>query len=279
MSRTYLGLVALGSLAIFVASAADAFAYRGRHHYGYSTGAARARAIASIRGQVAQFDAIARQADAAAAAAQAKVGAANSRISTARETIASSEKEAHQASKDMASAEAELLEAAGPDSEIVQAKEGYDKARAEVQTQEHRVLNSPEYLAKLAKTEGTDEHARVVPQLRAEALENDENYQHAKNMVEVAKHKYMALRNDAVTHDTNWLSASEEKKKALLDQSAALNEGLKGGFQKLPAAQALHSAQRLSRQAKTYASSGRALLGQMGASAPGAPADALPSAK
>ncbi len=245
-----------------------AFAYR--HHRGYSGGNMRGRAIASIRMQVAAFDAIANRADEVAAENKVVVDAANSRISGDREAIDASHGDQRQANKDMAAAEAEMLDSAGGDSGLVKDKKRYEQARAALQSAESRVLHSPEYLAEIGKTEGDPEHADVVPKIRAKFLDEDEGYQHALTMWEIAHKAYSGERLDALTHDEHWLAASEEKRKALLAEAKALNDAKSGGLQKLPAAVNMHEAQRIAQQVRTYAAMGRSMLGSMGASMPAA---------
>jgi chromosome segregation ATPase len=246
-----------------------------RHHY--SSGAARNRSINSIRSQVAQFEAIAKQAEGVVAANKAKVDSANSRLSGDREAISTAHSEGKQATKDMASAEHDLLDAAGSESEIGMSKEKYEATRADMQREQNRVLHSPEYLAEAAKTEGTADRAAALPKIREKYLSTDADYQHALTMYEVARKQFNGKRMDALTHDEHWLAAAEDAKKALLAEGKALNDGKSGGLQKLPAAVAMHQAQKLAQQARAYAAQGRSMLGAMGAGGPAVPKQPAPT--
>ncbi len=240
------------------------FMAQARHHH-YSSGAARARSISAIRGQVAQFDAIARQADAVVAANKVKVDAANTRLSSDRQAIADAHSDGKKATSDMASAERDILDAAGTDSEIVISKDKYESMRATMQTEQNRVLKSPEYLAEIAKLDGAPDRAAKMPKIREKYLSADDDYQHALTMYEVARKQFSGKRMEALTHDEHWLAASSEARAALLAESKALNDGKSGGLQKLPAAVAMHQAQRVAQQARAYAAQGRGMLGAMGA--------------
>jgi len=242
----------------------DAFAYR-RH---YSTGAARQRSINAIRSQVTQFESIAADADKVVADNQTKVEIANSRLSNDREAIASARGDGKKASSAMADAEAEMYEQQGADSDVVKAKEQYESARASLQSERERVLKSPEYLAEAAKIAREPERASELPKIQTKYLSADADYQRAYTLWEVARKRFNGEKTEALSHDERWLSASEDKKKSLLAEAKALNDGKSGGLQKLPPKQAMRQAQQVADQARGMATAGRAMLGALGSSMP-----------
>lgn len=261
--RRYWLVFVVSFLAIAVV-ADSAQAYRYRRGY-YSRGAGRYRSINSIRMQVAAFEAIARQADAVVAQNKGVVDSANARISEDREAMTTASASGKQADKDMAAAEEEMWKSADSDSDKAKIKEKYEEARALLQAEQTRVLNSPEYLAEIAKTKGKPEHVEFLPKVRAKYLDADEGYQRALSVWEAAHKAYSGEREESLFHDEHWLLASEDKRKSLAAAAKALNDSKAGGLKRLPAAVNMHQAQLISQQAHTYAAMGRAMLGAMGA--------------
>jgi hypothetical protein len=67
-----------------------------------------------------------------------------------------------------------------------------------------------------------------------------------------------------VKKDQTWLSHSSEIKQAWTSERTALNEGIAGGMQKLPAKQTLHEAQRTAADARAFVAQGEMILRALG---------------
>lgn len=258
--RLFLALVAI---LVGTSEASARYYHRGRG--GYGNGYRRQMMIGAISAQVNYARAVLADAEARAAVAQGKVDSANQRISGARDSLSSAEADEKRAHEALVEAEAAMISAAGEDSDIGKAKKALDELRQSLQYEEHRVLNSAEYHARVAKSEGTPEHASIVPKVRAEMLGADTQYQGVLAKYENAKHEFNHLRTEAVNKDQTWLSHSSEIKQAWTSEVAATNQGIAGGMQKLPAKQTLHEAQRTAAAARAYVAQGEMILRALGA--------------
>lgn len=253
------------AIAIGSSEASARYYHRRGRGGGYGSNYRRQMMINAIAGQVNYARAVLADAEARAAVAQGQVNAANQRISSARESLTSAEADEKRAHEALVEAEAAMISAAGEDSDIAKAKKALDELRQSLQYEEHRVLNSAEYLARIAKSEGTPEHATIVPKVRAEMLGSDTQYQAMRVKYEAAKHEFSHLRTEAVNKDQTWLGHSSEIKQAWTSEVAATNQGIAGGMQKLPAKQTLHEAQRTAAAARAYVAQGEMILRSLGA--------------
>jgi chromosome segregation ATPase len=280
VNRRHLVFTLLLAIVVVGCLSGEALARHG--HYGRGRGnsgaASRARMLASVQAQVAYARAVLADAEVRASAAQAGVDSANQRISGARDTLASAssdEKKAHEA---LVEAEAAVIDAAGEDSEIGQAKKKTDDLRQAMQYEQNRVLNSDAYKSKIAESSGTAEHAALVPKIRGQMLQDDAEYQRALSKYEVAKQNFSRLRTEVVHKDQTWLSHSSEIKDAWVAERTATNEGIAGGMKKLPAKQTLHEAQRTAAEARAYVAQGEMILRALGGTNRGNRTGSTPSA-
>jgi chromosome segregation ATPase len=241
------------------------------YHRGRGSNAARQNMIRMAQANLAAATQMAAQAQLQIAEAQPKVDAATDRIRTSRSSMASAKSNERTAHQSLVAIQADLIEQAGPSSEIGRSHADMVAAQEKFCHEAKRILESDEYKAKVAEITDSGDRLKKLPEMREEMLRHDEAYQRTLSRLQLEHARFCRLRTDMVRNSPEWTSMSQEVRDALKEQNKAEIEATNGGFAHMKHWYRLHDAKLAYASAQATIAQCQGILRQLGVRPPPTP--------
>jgi uncharacterized protein YciI len=262
-------LIMLVAVALGPLSAGPAQARYGRGNY--ASAAYRQRMIQFAQAQLGAARRAQGLAQVQMKQSQSQVDADNARIRGAKTSLGTAKTDEHDSHLALEEIQTQLIDAAGPTSEIGKAQAALLAAEAEFESAAKRVLGSDDYKAQSAAVSDHSERLKRLPEIREAAFRHDDEYQNKLARLKIERAKFGQLRTEMVRNSSEWTEMSQAVRDALKEQHHAETEAINGGFAKMSAKYRLRDAQQVYAAATSAANQSEAILRRLGVNPPPPP--------
>ena len=245
---------AAASRVLFIVTVAIAVSWSSPNLFarGYNNGrnaaAARQAMINSLQQQLGQARQVLSAAQAEISQAQGKIDESKSRVETAKSTLESVKTDKRNSRQTLDQLEADLIEKAGPDSEIGKSNAELLAAEDAHATAKKNVLNSSEYKDRIAAID-PDQRTKQLPLIQKEALKEDSDFQRAKGRLKLAQVQWGQYRTTMLQGSEEWMAASKAMREAQTEEHKVDGEARAGAMARMPAAARMRDAQQVANDA------------------------------
>jgi chromosome segregation ATPase len=238
---------ALSALVVVIAVLCTSPAVAARNN-GRNAAAVRQAMINSLQQQLGQARQVLSAAQAEISQAQGQIDESKSRVESAKSTLESVKTDKRNSRQVLDQLEADLIEKAGPDSDIGKAHAELLAAEDAHATAKKNVLNSSEYKDKIAAIE-PDQRTKQLPIVQKDALKEDYDFQHARGRLKLAQAQWGQQRTAMLQANEDWMAASKAMRGSQAEEHKVDGEARAGAMARMPAAARMRDAQQVASDA------------------------------